>query len=429
MLRLLLRAGGIVLLCGFCLVLPPLLLSNLSSGQSSGESVASSWEETPPPDNSLSNSYTMTELASPLPYRAVWISYLEWQHTDFSSSQAFEEDISQMLEQCADAGLTVVIAQVRPFGDALYPSELFPYSHLCTGTQGQDPGFDPLAILVEQAHLHGLELEAWVNPYRLQNSGIPASLSDTSLAVSHPDWVKQVDGGLWLDPSREEVQAYIAEGVRELCDNYAIDGIHFDDYFYPTTDASFDSAEYESYCAGGGLLSLDDWRRENVSSLVARCYEVAHDCGVRFGISPQGNLQNNLTAQYSDVTRWLSEPGFADYLMPQIYWGLDWQSGNDTASAFDCCLAEWLALPRAEGVALYAGLGAYRIGDGDGSASSMEEWNSGHALTEQVNCLLQEGIPGFALYRYDSLFENNDWPSLAKQEVDTLKDLIQDFAE
>lgn len=150
------------------------------------------------------------------------------------------------------------------------------------------------------------------------------------------------------------------------CRNYNVDGIHFDDYFYPTTDSDFDAEQYDAYRNAGGTLERDDWRRENVSALVSGCYDAAHEYGVRFGISPQGNLQNNYDSQYSDVARWLNEPGFVDYLMPQVYWGLTYYGGNNSM-AFENCIRQWLDLPRLDTVALYVGLGAYRIGDGDGS--------------------------------------------------------------
>ena len=322
--------------------------------------------------------------------------------------------------------MNVAIVQVRPFGDALYPSELFPFSHLCTGTQGQDPGFDPLAILIEQAHSRGLEVEAWINPYRIQSSAVPSELADNSVAELHPDWVKTANSGLWLDPANEDVQAYIADGIRELCRNYNVDGIHFDDYFYPTTDTDFDAEQYDAYRNAGGTLERDDWRRENVSALVSGCYDAAHEYGVRFGISPQGNLQNNYDSQYSDVARWLNEPGFVDYLMPQVYWGLTYYGGNNSM-AFENCIRQWLDLPRLDTVALYVGLGAYRIGDGDGSDASDAEWNSGHALTDQAECLQRNQINGFALYRFDSLFENAAWPELAQQELESLRELCTSF--
>ena len=130
------------------------------------------------------------------PYRAVWVSYLEWQQVDFSSPQAFSSDIAAMFDNISALGATVVLAQVRPFGDALYPSDYYPFSHLCTGTQGQDPGFDPLALLVQAAHARGLQLEAWINPYRLQSGSMPL-LCAQSPALLHPEWTKTTATGLY----------------------------------------------------------------------------------------------------------------------------------------------------------------------------------------------------------------------------------------
>ena len=131
------------------------------------------------------------------PYRAVWVSYLEWEQVDFSSAEAFTQAIGTMLDNIQSIGATVVLAQVRPFGDALYPSDYFPFSHLCTGMQGQDPGFDPLALLVDAAHARDLQLEAWVNPYRIQAGQTPA-LCGASPARLHPDWVRYTDTGAYL---------------------------------------------------------------------------------------------------------------------------------------------------------------------------------------------------------------------------------------
>jgi uncharacterized lipoprotein YddW (UPF0748 family) len=346
--------------------------------------------------------------------RAVWISYLEWQELDFSSEEAFDAGIAPMLDACADLGLNTVLAQVRPFADALYPSKLFPFSHLCTGTQGQDPGFDPLARLAAAAHARGLRLEAWVNPYRVSQGSVPAVLAGSNLCFTHPDWIKTTDSGRYLDPALPAVRQYIADGLTELCQNYALDGIQFDDYFYPTTDAGFDAEEYAAYCAaipdGETPLGLADWRRENVSALVRLCYAAVHQfAGVEFGISPQGNLDSCRNAQYSDAAAWLDTAGYVDYLMPQIYWGLDYQKDGSTAMSFGSCVQRWLALPRGSGAALYFGLGAYRIGDGDGG-DAPGEWQCGGALAAQVRWLAQQSVQGFALYRYDSLFANLSWP-------------------
>ena len=348
----------------------------------------------------------------------MWVSYLEWEQVDFSSSEAFTQAIGTMLDNIQSIGATVVLAQVRPFGDALYPSDYFPFSHLCTGTQGQDPGFDPLALLVDAAHARDLQLEAWVNPYRIQAGQTPA-LCGASPARLHPDWVRYTDTGAYLDPANADVRQYIADGVGELCARYAVDGIHFDDYFYPTTDAALDAAQF----AASGAGDLAAWRRQNVTALVKAAHDAvkAADATLRFGVSPQGNPDNDLGQQYSDVKAWLAAEGenaVVDYLCPQIYWGCGYtlQSGS-TRFAFENIVPEWLAMPRAASTALYFGLGAYRIGEGDGGANedSQSQWCTGSALARQVERLHSLGAGGWALYRYDSLFRSAQ-PELADAE-------------
>lgn len=346
------------------------------------------------------------------PYRAVWVSYLEWQRVDFGSAASFTAAVRAMLRRIAAAGGTVVLAQVRPFGDAIYPSAYYPFSHLCTGVQGQTPGFDPLGILVEEAHAQGLQLEAWLNPYRIRAGGVPAQLCALSPAVQYPDWVKAVGEDLYFDPAQPAVRQYIADAVSELCEKYPVDGIHFDDYFYPTTDPAFDADEY---AAAGTALSLGDWRRQNVDALVALCYQAAHRFGVRFGVAPLGDPELNYSVQYSDAARWLAAGGYVDYLMPQLYWGRNYTKNGKTSQSLDELAAAWAALPRAEGVALYAGLAASRIGVGDGG-DLPGEWTSGHALADQLGMLERLGVQGAALYRYDALWNNEEFPALAAAE-------------
>ena len=353
------------------------------------------------------------------PYRAVWVSYLEWQQVDFSTPETFSGDIAVILDNIRNLGATVVLAQVRPFGDALYPSSYYPFSHLCTGQQGRDPGYDPLALLVQAAHDRGLALEAWVNPYRIQ-AGLTPALCDASPAKLHPDWVKYTDTGAYLDPANTAVRQYIADAVGELCANYDVDGIHFDDYFYPTTDPAFDAADY---AASGTALTRGDWRRENVNALVELCHATARRYGVRFGVAPVGDPEQNYALQYSDAARWLRQ-GTVDYLMPQLYWGQEYVKDGDTSHSLARLAGAWAALPRAAGVRLYAGLGAYRIGAGDGSDAG-SEWVSGRALADQLNLLDRLGVQGAGLYRYASLFDASDYAGLAAAEVDAVRQVWQ----
>ena len=368
---------------------------------------------------------TAPQQPSPGEYRAAWISYIELQGMDYTSAEAFRASAAAMMDHCAALGLNTVIVQVRPFGDALYPSALFPWSHLCTGVQGQDPGFDPLDTLIAEAHSRGLSLEGWINPYRLRGSASqPAQLCSASLASTHPEWVVTVADGVYLNPAIPEAAAYVVDGVAELVSRYAVDGVHFDDYFYPTTDPSIDAAQF----AASGAQDLETWRRQNVTALVKAAHDAvkAQDPTLRFGVSPQGNPDNDVHQQYSDVYSWLAADGedaVVDYLCPQLYWGYGYTlSGGSERFAYPNILAEWLAMPRGS-AALYIGLGAYRIGDGDGGANpdSTAQWSTGQALARQVDELRAQGAGGYALYRYGSLFANSAWPQLAQAECQALQ--------
>ena len=343
-------------------------------------------------------------------WRAVWVSYLEWARMNFSSEEMFRAGAAQLLDNCAGLGLNTVLAQVRPFGDALYRSNLYPWSHLCTGVQGQDPGFDPLDVLLQEAHGRGLSVEAWINPYRLRSSAaVPPNLAETNLICTHPEWTCTVGEGVYLNPAEPAAAGYVVQGVAELVQNYAVDGIHFDDYFYPTTDEGIDAVQF----AASGVSSRTIWRRENVTALVQAVHDAvkAQDPTLRFGISPQGNPDNDEDQQYSDVKAWLAAGGdhaVVDYLCPQVYWGEGFTlSSGSTRFAFENIVPEWLGYPRAADVALYFGLGAYRIGVGDGGADpdAGTRWNTGEALARQVQFLREQNAGGWALYRYGSLFD------------------------
>ena len=313
-----------------------------------------------PPEDVTPRAYTA--IAPPEEMRAMWISFLEWKETDFSTEETLRAAFGQMLDNCAGLGLNTAIVAVRPFGDAYYPSAYYPWSDLLTGTQGADPGYDPLAVMIEEAHARGLRLEAWINPYRVKDTkNGPETLSANNPAVVNPGWVRDVDGNLWYDPGLPEVREQIVNGVLEIVQGYDVDGIHFDDYFYPEftaaqkeagTDIAFDEASYTQY---GGGMGLGEWRRQNVSQMVQAVYAAvkAANPTASFGISVQGNNDNNYNTMHCDVRQWLAWDGYIDYIMPQLYWGFDYltASGRDTY-AFKRIAAEWAFYPRADSVRL-----------------------------------------------------------------------------
>jgi len=200
-----------------------------------------------------------------------------------------------------------------------------------------------------------------------------------------------------------------------------VDGIHFDDYFYPDTAETIVAVVFAAY---GGDMSLADWRRENVNMLVRQVYAAVKqaDKNVTFGISPQGNNDNNYNMQYSDVALWLAEEGYADYIMPQLYWGFDYTTKSGSQRyAFKNLSYDWSQYKKADGVKLYIGLGAYRIGDGDGSYVDNGEWQSGDNLAKMIQVVnANPDLDGYAIYSYNSLFNYGEYETLQKAEAENI---------
>ncbi len=342
--------------------------------------------------------------------RAVWFSYLDLSSMIKNKSKSdFESAIKRAFTNVMNDGYNTVFVQVRPFGDALYESDSFPWSYTLTGTEGEDPGYDPLSIMVKAAHDRGLEIEAWVNPYRIRTSAnIKNELDEDSLAyywlTEDTGEVIEYAGGIYYNPGSELAREHIINGVAEIVENYEVDGIHFDDYFYPTTDAAFDKTSYQDYKSGGGKLSLGDWRRENVNELVRETYaEIKRiDPSVRFGISPQGNTDINYNEQYIDVEEWLSSAGYLDYICPQIYYGFE----NDTCP-FSATVKEWNSLIGSKNIDLYVGISASKIGLEDKWAGSgKNEWveNSNMLARMVAQARKSSHYAGFSMYSYRSLY-------------------------
>ncbi|MFJ8822015.1 glycoside hydrolase family 10 protein [Streptomyces sp. NPDC102467] len=271
--------------------------------------------------------------------------------------------------------LNAVIFQVRPTADALWPSPYEPWSDVVTGTQGQDPGWDPLGTAVTEAHRRGLELHAWFNPYRVANHTDPSRLIPTHPARVHPDWVVPYGGKLYYNPGLPQVRRFVQDAMLDAVKKYAIDAVHFDDYFYPYPVAgqTFDDDEaYATY--GGGFVDRAAWRRDNIDRLVR---ETAHRIKrtrprARFGISPFGVWRNRATDPegsdttagvqtyddlHADTRRWVRE-GWIDYICPQVYWNIGF-----AAADYAKLVPWWADAVRGTGVRLYIGEALYKAGD------------------------------------------------------------------
>ena len=349
-------------------------------------------------------------------FNAVWISYLEFDSKGYSESE-FKEHIDEIFDNVASIGMNAVVVHVRPFGDAFYPSKYFPWSRYVSGEQGKNPGYDPLAYMVKAAHERGLEFHAWINPYRITSSGTDVNVlsKDNQARIwasskSTKRLVLSYGGKLYYNPSYARVRNLIVNGVIEIVENYDVDGIHFDDYFYPAFgdnyETVFDAQEYNSYKskqikAGAAYMNIADYRRKQVSTLVNRVYTAIKkiDNNVVFGISPEGYLPNLLddTRHYTEVEKWINKKGYIDYICPQIYFSFE-----HTKAAFDLCVNQWTDLRNnSSPVKLYIGIPVYKAGTNVESQFKTDK-NVLKKMLEYSRATNE--VSGFIYYRYENLF-------------------------
>lgn len=356
--------------------------------------------------------------------RGVWISYLDWEEMP-ADRAGFQKAVDEILQRCVDLKMNAVFVHVRPDADAMYPSKYYPWSRFITGTQGQDPGYDPLSYFVRAAHGRGLQFHAWINPYRVtgyhntwdqvcEESPAKVWLQDDDPANDR--WVLKQNGAYYFNPAVPQVREMIIGGVRELVQKYTVDGIHFDDYFYPEVDDDdpnrwFDKPEYE---ASGSRLSLADWRRENINLLIRGVYSAVKEerPEVQFGISPEGYVDHlrSDTRLFTDVDTWMSEDGYIDYIMPQIYWGFEHKLADGTTAApyaFENNLKTWLDLKKKGNARLYLGLAMYKTGSDTKDNNEIPEWlRYDDIMKRQVEAGRRTGqISGYCFYSYSSFQE------------------------
>lgn len=364
--------------------------------------------------------------------RAVFISYIEYmKYFDEKSDLGVKKEIDTMIRNVKESGLNTIILQVRPFSDAIYPSRIFPLSYTVAGTEGGKRDFDILAYFIEQAHKESLKIHAWINPYRIRNTTDISEISEENPCFKwlNTNKVKVIEGkGIYYNPADSDVMDLIVEGVKEIVTNYSVDGIIFDDYFYP--DESIDLENYEEI---KNTISLSDYRLSNTNTLVKMVYDAIKEENdkVLFGISPDGNITNNYEMHYADIKKWLKEDGYIDYIMPQIYYGFYHET-----KPFIETLKEWESLIEND-VLIYPALALYKAGEVDQYAKSgSNEWiENDDIIVKQMKVItekasnqnkeqLVENSPypsyGYSLFRYDFLFTATSNEQLLKERENLL---------
>lgn len=362
-------------------------------------------------------------------FRGLWIvtvANIDWPSRPGLSTAAQKSELISILDRAAQLKLNAVMFQVRPACDAFYASKLEPWSEYLTGMMGKapEPFYDPLAFAVEEAHQRGLELHAWFNPYRALHKSHEGSVAPGHISRTRPNLVKRFGQYLWLDPGEPDVQDYSVKVVMDVVKRYDIDGVHFDDYFYPDPSESStafpDGPSWRKFGAGG-KLSLDDWRRENVNRFIERVYESikAAKPWVKFGVSPHGiwrpgnpppirSGSDTYAKLFADTRKWLAN-GWVDYFSPQLYWRID------SEYSFPILL-DWWQEQNLKHRHLWPGLSA--------AYAWRDKW-SGSEIPNQIRLTQKRPeVNGYVIYNTSSLLTNRALVSTIEHDLHTERALV-----
>lgn len=375
-----------------------------------------------PPSSSLPSSSSSSPATNQTgEIRGVWVASVL--NLDFPSNKALSSaklkgEIDTIINTARSANLNAIFFQVRPASDALYKSDIFPTSYWLTGAQGaplQD-SFDPLAYAVEQAHKKGMQLHAWVNPYRVTMGDTfnESQLSANNPAKLHPEWtVKHTDGKVYYNPGIPEVRKLIIDGVAEIVQKYNVDGVHYDDYFYPSKDSANFNDNAAFAANPNGFANKDDWRRNNNNLLIKDTYNKVKSikANVQFGVSPFGiwaskgknalgsdtstGTTQSYYSLYADSRKWVKQ-GWLDYICPQLYWSYD-KSG----SSYKVLCDWWSNVVSGTKVKLFIGHAAYKLNSDD------NDWKNPDEITKQIAyARAKKGYGGSVFFRYGNIKEN-----------------------
>lgn len=346
--------------------------------------------------------------------RGMWVSYisLDMNGTDYSE-KSFTDKFLKITATAKEYGCNALFVHTRPFCDAMYKSEIFPSSHVLWGKQGSKTTYDALEIMCKICKENNLQLHAWINPYRVKSEGSSFELSQNNPYIMDSSIGVEYNGAVFLNPAKKDTRKLIVEGVAEIIENYDVDGIHFDDYFYPTSDENFDKAEYNQYLKSckseSDALPLTEWRKSNVNMLISEVYRKIKETApnVKFGISPQGNIENDLNMG-ADVKSWVECIGYVDYICPQLYYSLE-----NPALGFKSGLKSWLEFKPHTNLKFYVGLGVYKAGSDEDEGTWLL---SDNILSQELEIIRKNKSDGYILYDYEAIISEK-----AKTEMTNFK--------
>lgn len=355
--------------------------------------------------------------------RYVFISYIDYSYLKGKDENILKEEINKMVLNIKENNFNGIILQVRAFSDAIYYSKIFSPSLHIVNNENDKLKLDMLDYFIKLSHENNIKLIAWINPYRIRSNNDISSISGNNIVNKYLNTSSvEIKNGIYFNPAKDEVLDLIIKGVLEIVKNYDVDGILYDDYFYPSKTC--DLKDYELYKTQGGTNSLEDFRRDNINKLIRKTYEKIKEVNsdVLFGISPSGNMNNNYNAEYLDIN-YLIENKIVDFIMPQIYYGFD-----NTNLPFVNTVNSWSNLVKDTNIKFYVALALYKSGLEDKYAKAgINEWiNNNDIISKQIIVSRNTyNYEGFSIFRYDYLFNSKKDNKQLLDEVFYVKKLLK----
>lgn len=355
--------------------------------------------------------------------RYVFISYIDYSYLKGKDENILKEEINKMVLNIKENNFNGIILQVRAFSDAIYYSKIFSPSLHIVNNEDDKLNLDLLDYFIKKSHENNIKLIAWINPYRIRSNNDISSISGNNIVNKYLNTSSvEIKNGIYFNPAKDEVLDLIIKGVLEIVKNYDVDGILYDDYFYPSKTC--DLNDYKLYKLNGGLNSLEDFRRDNINKLIRKTYEKIKEVNsdVLFGISPSGNMNNNYNAEYLDIN-YLIENKIVDFIMPQIYYGFD-----NTNLPFVNTVNSWSNLVKDTNIKFYVALALYKSGLEDKYAKTgINEWiNNNDIISKQIIVSRNTyNYEGFSIFRYDYLFNSKKDNKQLLDEVFYVKKLLK----
>lgn len=328
--------------------------------------------------------------------RGLWVPFMDLEiNSDENVQEKFEAKFKEIITQAKNHKINTLIVHVRSHSDAFYPSKLFPMSHIFTGNQGSKLSFNPLKYMIDEAHKNRLKFHAWINPLRIKSKTSPKQLSQNNpyFRLNSENYTIIHTGGICYNPGFEETQNLIVDGIKEIVENYSVDGIHFDDYFYPEKkDTLSPDKAFEKYIqTEKNPITELEWRKKSINDLISKTYKTIKQINpyIQFGISPPGII-SKCYDEGADVKLWTSQDGYLDYICPQLYWSIDFKE-----MPFEKAATNWKNIIKNPKIKLYSGLAIYKIG----TDCDKNTWkNQNDIIKKEINILKNLRYDGFALY-------------------------------